>query len=201
MMVRFRTCSRPDASWTRFANEIPIGHSTWCTEHCRRRRPSALDCDRRCSRSWASPCRTRTGASVRYSRGRRHRNRPVRCRQTGVTVAVVPGGPRTAGKHHQASRARTVQVGLARKGDLIVLTIDDDGTGFDPAIVDRYVADGISGWARAGTLRRDGRCDEHRLADRSRHPGDSDIATPVSRRGDVSAPLCRRFGDLCVCSC
>ena len=34
-----------------------------------------------------------------------------------------------------------MRVGLARKGDRIVMTIDDDGTGFDPAIVAHYVAD------------------------------------------------------------
>ena len=32
-----------------------------------------------------------------------------------------------------------------RKGDRIVMTIDDDGTGFDPAIVAQYVADGHIG--------------------------------------------------------
>jgi len=42
------------------------------------------------------------------------------------------------GKH---AKATTVRVGLARKGDRIVMTIDDDGTGFDPAIVAHYVAD------------------------------------------------------------
>ena len=39
------------------------------------------------------------------------------------------------------AKATTVRVGLARKGDRIVMTIDDDGTGFDPAIVAHYVAD------------------------------------------------------------
>ena len=46
------------------------------------------------------------------------------------------------GKH---AKATTVRVGLARKGDRIVMTIDDDGTGFDPAIVAQYVADGHIG--------------------------------------------------------
>jgi two-component system, NarL family, sensor kinase len=46
------------------------------------------------------------------------------------------------GKH---AKATTVRVGLMRKGDRIVLTIDDDGTGFDPAIVAQYVADGHIG--------------------------------------------------------
>ncbi len=36
------------------------------------------------------------------------------------------------GKH---AKATTVRVGLMRKGDRIVLTIDDDGAGFDSAIV------------------------------------------------------------------
>jgi len=46
------------------------------------------------------------------------------------------------GKH---AKATTVRVGLMRKGDRIVLTIDDDGIGFDPAIVAQYVADGHIG--------------------------------------------------------
>jgi two-component system, NarL family, sensor kinase len=46
------------------------------------------------------------------------------------------------GKH---AKATTVRVGLARKGDRIVMTIDDDGTGFDPAIVAQYVANGHIG--------------------------------------------------------
>jgi two-component system NarL family sensor kinase len=41
--------------------------------------------------------------------------------------------------------ATSVAVELVREGDRIVLTIDDDGTGFDPAIVDRYVAEGHIG--------------------------------------------------------
>lgn len=45
-------------------------------------------------------------------------------------------------KHAGAS---TVRVGLARHGDRIVLTVADDGTGFDPAMVERYVADGHIG--------------------------------------------------------
>ena len=43
------------------------------------------------------------------------------------------------------ARATTVRVGLARRGDRVVLTITDDGTGFDPAIVASYVADGHIG--------------------------------------------------------
>jgi two-component system, NarL family, sensor kinase len=46
------------------------------------------------------------------------------------------------GKH---AKATTVRVGLMRNGDRIVLTIDDDGTGFDSAIVAQYVADGHIG--------------------------------------------------------
>jgi two-component system NarL family sensor kinase len=46
------------------------------------------------------------------------------------------------GKH---AKANTVTVGLTRKGDRIVLTIADDGTGFDPAIVAQYVAEGHIG--------------------------------------------------------
>lgn len=46
---------------------------------------------------------------------------------------------------HKHARATTVRVGLMRRGDRVVLTIADDGQGFDPAIVDRYVADGHIG--------------------------------------------------------
>ncbi len=46
------------------------------------------------------------------------------------------------GKH---ARAKTVRVRLARRGDRIVLTVIDDGTGFDPASVEHYVADGHIG--------------------------------------------------------
>ncbi|MCV7278788.1 sensor histidine kinase [Mycolicibacterium flavescens] len=46
------------------------------------------------------------------------------------------------GKHAGAS---TVRVTLSRVHDRIVLTVADDGCGFDPAVVDRYVADGHIG--------------------------------------------------------
>jgi two-component system NarL family sensor kinase len=46
------------------------------------------------------------------------------------------------GKH---AKATTVRVGLNRKGNRVILTVDDDGTGFDPAIVAQYVADGHIG--------------------------------------------------------
>jgi two-component system, NarL family, sensor kinase len=46
------------------------------------------------------------------------------------------------GKH---AKATTVRVRLTRRGDRIVLTITDDGTGFDPGIVAQYVADGHIG--------------------------------------------------------
>ena len=46
---------------------------------------------------------------------------------------------------HKHARATTVRVGLSPKGDRIVLTIADDGTGFDPAMVERFVADGHIG--------------------------------------------------------
>jgi two-component system NarL family sensor kinase len=46
------------------------------------------------------------------------------------------------GKH---AKATTVRIGLTRRGDRIVLTITDDGTGFDPAIVAQYDADGHIG--------------------------------------------------------
>lgn len=46
------------------------------------------------------------------------------------------------GKH---AHATTVTVGLSRRGDRIVLTVADDGTGFDPKTVERHVADGHIG--------------------------------------------------------
>jgi len=36
-------------------------------------------------------------------------------------------------------------VGLSRQGDRLILTVADDGKGFDPAVVERYVADGHIG--------------------------------------------------------
>jgi two-component system NarL family sensor kinase len=47
-------------------------------------------------------------------------------------------------KHAQAT---VVNVALFRKGDTVVLRVTDDGTGFDPAIVDRCVAEGHIGLA------------------------------------------------------
>ena len=46
---------------------------------------------------------------------------------------------------HKHARASTVWVGLSRQGDRVVLTVADDGEGFDPAVVERYVADGHIG--------------------------------------------------------
>lgn len=46
---------------------------------------------------------------------------------------------------HKHADATTVRVGLARRGDRVVLTVCDDGKGFDPAIVEQYVADGHIG--------------------------------------------------------
>jgi two-component system, NarL family, sensor kinase len=46
------------------------------------------------------------------------------------------------GKHAEAT---TVRISLSRKGDRIILTIADDGMGFDPEIVGQYVADGHIG--------------------------------------------------------
>jgi two-component system, NarL family, sensor kinase len=43
------------------------------------------------------------------------------------------------------ARATTVTIRLVRAGDRIVLTVTDDGTGFDPAIVDRCIAEGHIG--------------------------------------------------------
>ena len=46
------------------------------------------------------------------------------------------------GKH---ARATTVRVDLLRRGDRVLLTVGDDGTGFDPAIVGKSLADGHIG--------------------------------------------------------
>ncbi|OBG12575.1 ATPase [Mycolicibacterium celeriflavum] len=46
---------------------------------------------------------------------------------------------------HKHARATVVRVGLTRQGDRIVLTVADDGKGFDPATVEQYVADGHIG--------------------------------------------------------
>lgn len=46
---------------------------------------------------------------------------------------------------HKHAGATVVRVGLLRRGDRIVLTVADDGRGFDPATVEQYVADGHIG--------------------------------------------------------
>ncbi|KUH96184.1 ATP-binding protein [Mycobacterium sp. IS-1556] len=46
---------------------------------------------------------------------------------------------------HKHAGATLVRVGLLREGDRIVLTVADDGKGFDPASVEQYVADGHIG--------------------------------------------------------
>jgi two-component system, NarL family, sensor kinase len=46
---------------------------------------------------------------------------------------------------HKHARASAVRVALSRSGDRIILTIADDGTGFNPANVARHVADGHIG--------------------------------------------------------
>lgn len=46
---------------------------------------------------------------------------------------------------HKHARATTVTVRLVRRDDRVVLTIADDGTGFDPAHIDEAVADGHIG--------------------------------------------------------
>lgn len=46
---------------------------------------------------------------------------------------------------HKHARATTVRVGLSRVADRIVLTVADDGCGFDPATVERFVAQGHIG--------------------------------------------------------
>ncbi len=46
---------------------------------------------------------------------------------------------------HKHARATTVRASLSRTDDRVVLVIADDGVGFDPAVVERYVADGHIG--------------------------------------------------------
>jgi two-component system NarL family sensor kinase len=46
---------------------------------------------------------------------------------------------------HKHARATTVVVGLRRDGDRVVLTVSDDGAGFDPAGIAASVADGHIG--------------------------------------------------------
>ncbi|MGV0849270.1 sensor histidine kinase [Mycolicibacterium phlei] len=46
---------------------------------------------------------------------------------------------------HKHARATTVRVTLSRVGDRIVLTVTDDGCGFDPRVIESYVADGHIG--------------------------------------------------------
>jgi two-component system, NarL family, sensor kinase len=43
--------------------------------------------------------------------------------------------------------ASTVWVTLRQDGDRITLTVRDDGVGFDPAVLDRCIADGHIGLA------------------------------------------------------
>ena len=46
---------------------------------------------------------------------------------------------------HKHAGATAVRVGLSRRGDRIVLTVTDDGKGFDPSMLEQYVADGHIG--------------------------------------------------------
>jgi two-component system NarL family sensor kinase len=48
---------------------------------------------------------------------------------------------------HKHARASAVQVHLARTADAITLSVVDNGIGFDPAILNRCVADGHIGLA------------------------------------------------------
>ena len=79
--------------------------------------------------------------------------------RTEIAVEAEPedvGKPESQQLLHRAARelltnvgkhagATTVRVGLKRKGNRIILTIADDGRGFDPAVVSQYVADGHIG--------------------------------------------------------
>jgi two-component system NarL family sensor kinase len=48
---------------------------------------------------------------------------------------------------HKHARAETVTVRLRRQGDRTMLTVADDGTGFDPGIVAQAVSEGHIGLA------------------------------------------------------
>jgi len=84
------------------------------------------------------------------------------------------------GKH---AKATTVKVGLTRRGDRIVLTIADDGTGFDPS--DRWRNTSHDGHIGLGSLLAlfdaMGGAIGHRLAERSRHRSDSDVTARTGR--------------------
>jgi two-component system, NarL family, sensor kinase len=81
------------------------------------------------------------------------------------------------GKHAHAS---TVWVTLRQDGDRITLTVRDDGVGFDPAVLDRLIADGHIGLAS--------------LAARMEAMGGSVDITPVAPRGTRATVTTPRRG-------
>ena len=88
---------------------------------------------------------SRPVAAVRDSHRPDRRGRARRCRQAGVAVAAIPAARELLTNVSKHAKATTVRVGLSRRGDRIVLTIADDGTGFDPNVVSQFVADGHIG--------------------------------------------------------
>ena len=80
---------------------------------------------------------------------------------------------------HKHARATTVRVRLARVADAITLSVVDDGIGFDPAMLDRCVAEGHIGLAS--------------LAVRTEAMGGSMKLTSAiggGTRASVTAPVC-----------
>ena len=75
------------------------------------------------------------------------------------------------------AKATTVKVGLSRRRDRIVLTIADDGTGFDPAVVSQVVADGHIG---LGSLlaRFDAMCGAMDINSRTGHETQVTVTSP-----------------------
>ena len=145
-----RRCWPRGSNSMRHANAIPIPRSIWSTRRCKKprrdcARPSP-SCTLRCWPSSASPaaqrellrqCASRTDLAVvaELEDVGKPESQALLYRATRILLTNI-------GKH---AKATTVWVGLMRKGDRIVSTIDDDGAGLDPAIVAQYVADGHIG--------------------------------------------------------
>ena len=90
-------------------------------------------------------------------------------------------------KHARATDGHRATV---RRADRIVMTVADDGTGFDPASIDQARRRGAHrARLAAGALRRDGRFDRHRLRGRRGHAGDRDLAARGRDHGLGPLPL------------
>ena len=101
---------------------------------------------RRCSRRAGSAAALRApSATARAGRARRRGRRPLPPRPRGGGVLLLPGG---APERRQALRARSrIRVCAARRdGDQLVLSVEDDGAGFDPRR-----SRPAAGWPTCGT--------------------------------------------------